>query len=52
MNKAFASSEYQAGLKKLGNEQFTLDAAQSDAFIKDEVSKWTAVAKAAKIQTE
>ena len=52
MDKAFASSEYQAGLKKLGNEQFTLDAAQSDAFIKDEVSKWTAVAKAAKIQTE
>lgn len=52
MNKAFASSEYQAGLKKLGNEQFTLNAAQSDAFIKDEVSKWTAVAKAAKIQTE
>jgi tripartite-type tricarboxylate transporter receptor subunit TctC len=52
MNKAFASPGYQAGLKKLGNEQFTLDAAQSDAFIKDEVSKWAAVAKAAKIQTE
>ena len=52
MQKAFASPEYQAGLKKLGNEQFTLDATQSNAFIGDEVAKWMAVAKAAKIQTE
>jgi tripartite-type tricarboxylate transporter receptor subunit TctC len=52
MNKAFASPEYQAGLKKLGNEQFTLNAAESESFIRDEVSKWAAVAKAARIQTE
>ena len=52
MAKAFASPDYQAGLKKLGNEQFTLDPAQSDAFIRDEVEKWAAVAKAAGIQTE
>jgi tripartite-type tricarboxylate transporter receptor subunit TctC len=52
MNKTFASTEYQAGLKKLGNEQFTLNAAQSDAFIRDEVAKWADVARAARIQTE
>jgi tripartite-type tricarboxylate transporter receptor subunit TctC len=52
MRKVFASDAYQAGLRKLGLEQFMLDAAQSDAFIKGEIDKWAAVAKSAGIQVD
>ena len=52
MQQTFANPAYQAVLKKLGNEQFTLDPEQSRAFIKSEVDKWTTVAKAANIQIE
>ncbi|MSP81233.1 MAG: tripartite tricarboxylate transporter substrate binding protein [Rhodospirillales bacterium] len=52
MRQANASPAYQAGLKKLGNEQFTLDPAQSVAFIKGEVDKWFAVARSANIQVD
>ena len=52
MRKAFASDAYQAGLRKLGLEQFMLDAAQSDAFIKGEIDKWAAVARSAGIQVD
>jgi len=52
MLQAFASSAYQTGLQKLGLEQFTLDAAQSAAFIKGETEKWAAVARSANIQVD
>jgi tripartite-type tricarboxylate transporter receptor subunit TctC len=52
MRQALASPQYQAGMKKIGNETFTLDAAQSFAFIKAEADKWAAVAKAANIQLD
>jgi tripartite-type tricarboxylate transporter receptor subunit TctC len=52
MRKAFASDAYQAGLRKLGLEQFMLDAAQSNAFIKGEIDKWAAVARSAGIQVD
>ena len=52
MQRAFASTAYQAGLKKLGNEQFTLTPGQSSAFVKAEVDKWAAVAKSANIQVD
>jgi len=52
MRETFASSEYQAGLKKLGNEQFTLSPAEAAAFIKTEMDKWSAVAKSAGIQVD
>jgi tripartite-type tricarboxylate transporter receptor subunit TctC len=52
MRETFASNEYQAGLKKLGNEQFTLSPAQAAAFIKAEMDKWSAVAKSAGIQVD
>lgn len=52
MQRTFASREFQAGLKKLGNEQFTLSPAQAAAFIKAEADKWSAVAKAAGIQVD
>jgi tripartite-type tricarboxylate transporter receptor subunit TctC len=52
MRQVFASSAYQAGLKKLGLEQFTLDAAQSAEFIKGEIDRWAAVAKSANIQVD
>jgi len=52
MRETFASSEYQAGLKKLGNEQFTLGPAEAAAFIKTEMDKWSAVAKSAGIQVD
>ncbi len=52
MEKTFANPAYQSALKKLGNEQFTFDTAQSNAFIKAEVEKWAAVAKSANIQIE
>jgi tripartite-type tricarboxylate transporter receptor subunit TctC len=51
-DQVFASSAYQAGLKKLGLEQFTLTPEQSAAFIAAEVEKWTAVAQAAGIQVD
>jgi tripartite-type tricarboxylate transporter receptor subunit TctC len=50
--QATASPEYLAGLKKLGNEPFALTPEQSQAFIKAEVDKWTAVARSANIQVE
>jgi tripartite-type tricarboxylate transporter receptor subunit TctC len=52
MEQTFANPAYQAALKKLGNEQFMFDAAQSNAFIKGEIDKWAAVAKSANIQIE
>ena len=52
MTQTFANPAYQAGLRKLGNEQFTLDSDQSKAFIKGEVDKWASVAKSANIQIE
>jgi tripartite-type tricarboxylate transporter receptor subunit TctC len=52
MQQVFALPLYQAGLKKLGNEQFTLTPEQSSAFIKAEVDKWAAVAKSANIQVD
>ena len=52
MQQVFASRAYQAGLKKLGNEQFSLTPAQGQAFIKAEVDKWAAVAKSANIQVD
>jgi tripartite-type tricarboxylate transporter receptor subunit TctC len=52
MQQVFASQAYQAGLKKLGNEQFLLTPAQGAAFIKAEVDKWAAVARSAHIQVE
>jgi tripartite-type tricarboxylate transporter receptor subunit TctC len=52
MRQAFAASAYLARLKKLGLEQFTLDAAQSAAFIRAETEKWAAVAKSANIQVD
>ena len=52
MQQVFASPVYQAGLKKLGNEQFTLTPEQSAAFIKAEVDKWAAVAKSANVQVD
>jgi tripartite-type tricarboxylate transporter receptor subunit TctC len=52
MQGAFASGAYRAGLEKLGNEQFTLSAEQSAAFIRAEVDKWTAVARSANIQVD
>jgi tripartite-type tricarboxylate transporter receptor subunit TctC len=50
MDKTFVSPKYQAALKSLGNEQFTLNAKQSEAFIKGEVAKWAAIAKSANIK--
>lgn len=52
MTQTFANPAYQAALKKLGNEQFTLSPAESKAFIKGEVEKWASVAKSANIQIE
>jgi tripartite-type tricarboxylate transporter receptor subunit TctC len=52
MQKAFASGEYQASLKKIGLEQFRLNARESVAFINDEFDKWGAVARSARIQVE
>jgi tripartite-type tricarboxylate transporter receptor subunit TctC len=51
-DQVFASSAYQAGLQKLGLEQFTLTPEQSAAFIKTEAEKWSAVANAAGIQVD
>lgn len=50
--QANASPDYLAGLKKLGNEPFALTPEQSQAFIKTEIEKWTAVARSANIQVE
>jgi tripartite-type tricarboxylate transporter receptor subunit TctC len=52
MEQTFANTAYQAALKKLGNEQFTLNPEQSAAFIKGEVEKWATVAKSANIQVD
>jgi tripartite-type tricarboxylate transporter receptor subunit TctC len=52
MQQALASPQYQANMKKIGNETFTLNAEQSAAFIKTEADKWSALAKSANIQLE
>jgi tripartite-type tricarboxylate transporter receptor subunit TctC len=52
MQQVSASPAYRASLKMLGNEQFTLTGAESLAFIKAEVEKWSAVAKSANIQVD
>jgi tripartite-type tricarboxylate transporter receptor subunit TctC len=52
MQQVFASAVYQAGLKKLGNEQFTYTPEQSSAFIKAEMEKWAAIAKSANVQVD
>jgi tripartite-type tricarboxylate transporter receptor subunit TctC len=52
MQQVFASEAYQAGLKKLGNEPFSMTPAQGAAFIKAEVDKWAAVARSANIQVD
>jgi tripartite-type tricarboxylate transporter receptor subunit TctC len=52
MQQVFASPVYQAGLKKVGNEQFTFTPEQSAAFIRVEVDKWAAVAKSANVQVD
>ena len=50
MPPVFASASYQAGLQKLGLEQFSLSPEQSAAFIKAELHKWAEVARSAGIQ--
>jgi tripartite-type tricarboxylate transporter receptor subunit TctC len=52
MQQVFAMQAYQAGLKKLGNEQFPLTREEGAAFIKAEVDKWAAVARSANIQVD
>ena len=52
MQQAFRSPDYQAALKRIGDEQFTLTPEQSAAFIKAEVTKWAEVAKFANIELE
>jgi len=50
MHATFTNPAYQAALKTLGNEQFTLNAEQSEAFIEREAAKWAAVATSANIK--
>ena len=52
MPSVFASASYQAGLQKLGLEQFNLSPEQSAAFIKAEFDKWAKVARSAGIQVD
>jgi tripartite-type tricarboxylate transporter receptor subunit TctC len=52
MRQAFAASDYQTALRRLGLEQFNFGPEQSAAFIKREVDKWSAVAKSANIQVD
>jgi tripartite-type tricarboxylate transporter receptor subunit TctC len=52
MPPVFASASYQAGLKKLGLEQFSLSPRESAAFIKAEFDKWVEVARSAGIQVD
>src|SRR5262245_28135765 len=52
MRQALASPQYQAGMQKIGNESFALNAEQSAAFIKVEAEKWSTVAKTANIQLD
>ena len=52
VQQVFAMQAYQAGLKKLGNEQFPLTREEGAAFIKAEVDKWAAVARSANIQVD
>ena len=51
-DQVFASDAYQALVKKTGFELFNFDDAQTEAFIKAEVEKWAAVAKAANIRLD
>jgi tripartite-type tricarboxylate transporter receptor subunit TctC len=51
-DQTFTSGAYQAGLRKLGLEPFDLDPAQSAAFIKAEIEKWSEIARSADIQVE
>ena len=52
MPSVFASASYQAGLQKLGLEQFSLSPELSAAFIKAEFDKWAKVARSAGIQVD
>ena len=52
MPPVFASASYQAGLQKLGLEQFSLSPEQSAAFIKAEFDRWAEVARSAGIQVD
>src|SRR5499427_8236841 len=52
MPSVFASASYQAGLQKLGLEQFSLSPEQSAAFITAEFDKWAEVARSAGIQVD
>jgi tripartite-type tricarboxylate transporter receptor subunit TctC len=52
MPSVFASASYQAGLQKLGLEQFSLSPEQSAAFITAEFDKWAKVARSAGIQVD
>ena len=52
IDQVFASGAYQALVKKTGFELFGFDDVQTDAFIKAEVEKWAAVAKAANIRLD
>jgi tripartite-type tricarboxylate transporter receptor subunit TctC len=52
MRQAFVSPQYQADIKKIGNEQFALNAEQAASFIKAEADKWSALAKSANIRLD
>jgi tripartite-type tricarboxylate transporter receptor subunit TctC len=52
MPAVFASANYQAGLQRLGLEQFSLGPKQSAAFIEAEFDKWAEVARSAAIQVD
>ena len=52
MEQVSASRAYQASLKKLGNEPFTLTPEQGSAFIAAEIDKWATIAKSANIQVD
>jgi tripartite-type tricarboxylate transporter receptor subunit TctC len=52
MKDALGSPQYQANMRKIGNETFALNAEQSAAFIKAEAEKWSAVARSANIQLD
>lgn len=51
-DRVFALDAYRALIKKSGFELFGFDDAQTAAFIKTEVEKWAAVAKAANIRID
>jgi tripartite-type tricarboxylate transporter receptor subunit TctC len=50
--EASQASAYRNSLKKLGLEQFTLNADEAAAFVKAEIAKWAEVAASARIQVD